>query len=415
MQNYKHLFPIFKKSASRRTDLVYLDSGATALKPQMVLDKMMEYYSEYSANIHRGLYPISERATVEYEKVREKVAKFIGAEKETEIIFTSGTTASVNLVARGWGEVNLKEGDEIVVSEIEHHSNLVPWQQLARRLKLNIKYIPYENEKLLITNYELLITKRTKLLALTHVSNVLGQINPIKEIVKKAREINPGICVVVDGAQAVPHIPVNVTDLDVDFYAFSGHKLYGPTGVGVLYTKAKRQMQMNPDNFGGGMIKMVTLEESTWASGPEKFEAGTPPIAEVIGLGTAIDFVNSIGFEEIQNHERELIKYLLDKLREIDWIEVLGSVETENRLGVVSLFSRKLGMGTSHDIADILGRDFNVCTRAGHHCAMPLHEKNDLLTGTVRVSLGIYNDKSDIDRLILGLSKIEKIFNHLTI
>jgi len=402
MKNYKNLFPIFKNNP----DLHYLDSAATSLKPQVVLDKMMDYYINYSANIHRGLYPISERATEEYEKVREKTAKFIGAKKSGEIIFTSGATDSINLVANGWGENNLKEGDEIVVSIAEHHSNFVPWQELAKKRKLVFQISDLSfSEK---------ITKNTKLLAINHVSNVLGTINDIKSIIKKARTINPDICVVVDGAQAVAHISVNVTDLDCDFYCFSGHKMYGPTGVGVLYGKVDRLVQMNPVRFGGGMIKTVDLHNSTWADTPEKFEAGTPPIGEVIGLGVAIDFINEIGMENIMVHEKELIEYLFGKLKGIKWINILGLqnlVKLSERIGVVSMYSNDKRVGTSHDMADILGRKFNVAVRAGHHCAMPLHTKFGIKTGTVRASLGIYNDKNDIDELIKGLKHFYKIFN----
>lgn len=404
MKNYKKLFPIFKKSASWRTDLHYLDSSATSLKPQVVLDKMMEYYTQYSANIHRGLYPISEMATEEYEKVREKVAKFINAKNVGEIIFTSGTTDSINMVALGWGEKNLRKGEEIVVTVAEHHSNFVPWQELAKRK--NLKFIVDGK-----------ITKNTKLLAINHVSNVLGTINDIKSIIKKAREINPDICVVVDGAQAVAHMSVNVTDLDCDFYCFSGHKMYSPTGVGVLYGKEKtclpagRLAQMNAVRFGGGMIKTVDMVNSTWAEGPEKFEAGTPPIGEVIGLGAAIDFINKIGMKDIVNHEKELTNYLIEKLKELKWISILGLDKSNNRLGVVSMYSNDKRVGTSHDMADILGRKFNVAVRAGHHCAMPLHTKFGVETGTVRASLGIYNDKNDIDELVKGLKYFYKIFN----
>jgi len=402
MKNYKNLFPIFKNNP----DLHYLDSAATSLKPQVVLDKMMDYYINYSANIHRGLYPISERATEEYEKVREKTAKFIGAKKSGEIIFTSGATDSINLVANGWGENNLKEGDEIVVSIAEHHSNFVPWQELAKKRKLVFQISDLSfSEK---------ITKNTKLLAINHVSNVLGTINDIKSIIKKARTINPDICVVVDGAQAVAHISVNVTDLDCDFYCFSGHKMYGPTGVGVLYGKVDRLVQMNPVRFGGGMIKTVDLYNSTWADTPEKFEAGTPPIGEVIGLGVAIDFINEIGMENIMVHEKELIEYLFGKLKDIKWINILGLqnlAKLSERIGVVSMYSNDKRVGTSHDMADILGRKFNVAVRAGHHCAMPLHTKFGIETGTVRASLGIYNDKNDIDELIKGLKHFYKIFN----
>lgn len=405
MTNYKKLFPIYKNNP----DLHYLDSGATGLKPQVVLDKMMDYYANYSANIHRGLYPMSEKATDEYEKVREKVAKFIGAQNSDEIIFTSGTTASIDLVVRGWGSNNLVEGDEIVVSEMEHHSNLVPWQELAKKKKLKLSFLPIMNYELRITNE---ITKKTKLLALTQVSNVLGTVNPIKEIVKVARAINPNICIVVDGAQAVSHMGVNVMDLDVDFYEFSGHKMYGSTGVGVLYTKKQRQEEMLPTVYGGGMIKEVTMTSASYTSGPEKFEAGTPPIAEVIGLGAAVDFLTKIGMENVFEHEKELTVYLFDKLKDIEWVKILGSDKVlKNRLGVVSICSDDKRMGTSHDMADVLGRKYNVCVRAGHHCAMPLHAKYGIDSGTMRVSLGIYNDKKDIDELVKGLNNFYEIFN----
>ena len=393
MNNYKKLFPIFKNNL----DLHYLDSGATSLKPQMMLDKMMEYYTQYSANIHRGLYPMSERATEEYEKVREKVAKFIGGQSIGEVIFTSGTTDSINMVARGWGEKNLKAGDEVVVTVAEHHSNFVPWQELSK--KLDLKF-----------SVDGKITKNTKLLAINHVSNVLGTINNIKEIIKKAREINSDICVVVDGAQAVAHMPVDVVDLDCDFYCFSGHKMYGPTGVGVLYGKAKRLAEMNAVRFGGGMIKEVAVENTAFAYGVEKFEAGTPPIGEVIGLGGAIDFINSIGFGEIQKHEKELTDYLLSELKKMEWIKILGLDQSSARLGVVSMYSSDKRVGTSHDMADILGQRFNVAVRAGHHCAMPLHTKFGVETGTVRASLGIYNNKQDIDWLIKGLQNVWTTF-----
>jgi len=394
MKSYKKLFPIFKKNPI----LHYLDSGATALKPQMVLDKMMDYYTNYSSNIHRGLYPISEKATGEYEAVRAKVARFIGAKSEKEIIFTSGTTDSINMVARGLG---LTKDDEVVVEVEAHHSNFVPWQQLAT---IRNYAVPTGRQELGIRN-------STKVLAITQVSNVLGEIKDIKNIIKTAREINPNIIVVVDGAQAVPHIPVNVVELDCDFYCFSGHKMYGPTGVGVLYGKANRLAEMNAVRFGGGMIKTVDFDNTTWADVPEKFEAGTPPIGEVIGLGAAIDFINKIGLKNIMEHEKELVDYLFNKLSEIKWIEVLGSAkQTNNRIGVISMFSNDKRVGTSNDIADILGRKFNVAVRAGHHCAMPLHTKFGIETGTVRASLGIYNDKNDIDELVKGLQEVWMTF-----
>lgn len=404
-KNYKKLFPIFEKNP----ELVYLDSGATALKLKIVLEKMMEYYSEFSANIHRGLYPISEKATEEYEEARKKVAKFLGAKHESEIIFTSGTTAGINLVARSWGEENILEGEEIVVTEMEHHSNLVPWQELVKRKKAVLKYIEVdENYKLNLNNLEKIITPKTKILALTQVSNVLGTINPIKEIVKKVRALNPKMAVLVDGAQAVAHMPVNVVDLDVDFYVFSGHKMYGPTGVGVLWTKASRQLEMRPSVFGGGMIKEVTKEMTTYPLGPEAFEAGTPPIAEVIGLAVAVDFINSIGWKEIEEKEKELTEYTLKSLKKIPEVKIFGP--KDERGGVISISLSGKDMPGAHDLGDILGRKFNVCVRSGHHCAMPLHHKFGLDLGTTRISLGIYNEKKDIDVLVEAIKHALYIF-----
>ena len=407
MNKYKKYFPIFEKNPS----LVYLDSGATSLKPKIVLDKMMEYYTEYSANIHRGLYPISEKASEEYEEARKKVAKFLGVKNEAEIIFISGTTMGINLVTRSWGEENILEGNEIVVTEMEHHSNLVPWQELAKRRKAVLKYVEVnEKYKLDLENLEEIITTKTKVLALTQVSNVLGTINPIKEIVKKVRAINPKIVVLVDGAQAVSHMPVDVIDLDVDFYVFSGHKMYGPTGVGVLWTRAERQLEMKPSVFGGGMIKEVTKEMTTFPSGPEAFEAGTPPIAEVIGLGAAIDFLENVGWKEIIESENELTKYALESLKKIPEIKIFGALS--ERIGVISISLIGKFMPGAHDLGDILGRKFNVCVRSGHHCAMPLHHKFDLDSGTTRISIGIYNEKKDIDKLVEGIKEAIKIFKN---
>lgn len=403
--DYKKFFPILTKNP----DLHYLDSGATTLKPQVVLDKLMEYYTEYSANIHRGLYPMSERATTEYEEVRQKITKFLNAPHVSEIIFTSGTTASINLVARGWGEDNLAEGDEIVTTEMEHHSNMVPWQELAKRKKAVLKYWVIEDFQLVMADLEKYITPKTKILALTQVSNVLGTVNPVAEIVKMARSINKDICIIVDGAQAVGHFKVDITSLDVDFYAFSAHKMYGPTGVGVLYAKAMRQLQMSPESFGGGMIKEVYKEGSTWADGPEKFEAGTPPIAQVIGLGAAVDFLSGIGMETVATHEKELIDYAVSKLEKYSDIRVLG--QKNSRIGVFSVVFKDEDLGTAHDWSSILGSKYNICVRAGHHCAMPLHNLMGLPSGTLRASLGIYSTTEDIDVLLEGLAEVKKVFN----
>lgn len=394
MKDYKDLFPIFKNLPH----LVYLDSGATTLKPQVVLDKMMEYYTQYGANIHRGLYPISERATTEYEAAREKIRLFVGAGVGDGVIFTSGVTASLNLVARGWGEANLESGEEIVVTEMEHHSNLVPWQELAKRKNLILKYLSVEEGQLQTGG---VITRKTKLLAITQVSNVLGTVNPIKEIVRQAREISPDICVVVDGAQAVAHHKVNLAELGVDFYGFSGHKMYGPTGVGVLWVSGRRLGQLQPVNFGGGMIKEVTMEAASFAESIERYEAGTPPIAEVIALGAAVELLEEIGVENIERRDNELSKYLLERLENIQWVKVMGSGEN----GVVSIVVEGIH---AHDVAEILGRD-EVCVRAGVHCAIPLHQKLGV-EATTRISFGLYNGVEDIDKLVSSLNKLWTIF-----
>jgi cysteine desulfurase / selenocysteine lyase len=400
--NYKKYFPIFEKNP----DLVYLDSGATTLKPKKVLDKMMEYYTDYSANIHRGLYPISERATEEYEAVRGKVARFIGAKNKAEIIFTGGTTASLNMVAIGWGNNNIRSGDEILVTEMEHHSNLIPWQQLAKRKGAILKYIKVGSDyRLGLNDLEMLITSKTKILAITQVSNVLGTVNPVKEIVNRAKKINPKITVVVDGAQAVAHMPVDVTDMDADFYAFSGHKMYGPTGVGVLWAKTERLQEMEPASFGGGMISDVEMDTAVWSEGPDKYEAGTPPIAEVIGLGAAIDFVRQFDWKEIAGQEKELTKYTLESLKKIEGMEILGPGSDNDRTGVISFVLNSV-IGSPHDVGDILGNRFGVCVRAGLHCAIPLHKKFEAETGTTRISLATYNTKEDIDKLVIGLKGV---------
>ena len=388
----KSKFPIFKKYP----DLAYLDNGATTLKPEMVLEKMNEYYREYGANIHRGIYGISERATEEYESARVKVARFIGA-APSEIIFTSGTTASINLVASGWADKNLKKGDEILVTEMEHHSNLVPWQNLAQEKGLILKFIPVNVGFLDLSKLENLVGDKTRLLAITQVSNVLGTVNPIKEIIKRVHKINPKVVVVVDGAQAVAHGSVDMKDMGADFYAFSGHKKYGPTGIGVLWGKKERLEEMKPVNFGGGMIEEVTKESFRMASIPFRFEGGTPPIGEAIGLGGAVDFIEELGWKDIMEQEINTYKYLEEKMG--------GLAETMGE-GTIKILVMK--EAHPHDVAQILDT-VGGCVRAGHHCAMPLHQKLGLMAST-RVSLAVYNDKSDVDKLIEGIKKVNKIF-----
>lgn len=388
MINKKNQFPIFEKLPN----LVYLDNGATTLKPKAVLEKINEYYTEYSANIHRGVYQISERATEEYELVREKVKQFIGG-SGGEVIFTKGATDGLNLVARGWGDANLKEGDEIAVGMFEHHSNLVPWQQLAKRKKLKIN--------LFRDNFEEAITSKTKLLAICQVGNVLGQVNNLQKIVEIARKINPEILIVVDGAQGAGHRKVSIADTGVDFYAISGHKMYGPTGVGVLWGKKARVAEIEPISFGGGMIAEVSGTEANWAVGVEKFEAGTPAIGEVIGLGAAVDWLSGLGMENIEKEEEMTAKYLYRKVNELEFVKVISHGES----GIISF---NVNGVHPHDVATILDRD-GVAVRAGHHCAMPLHTELGI-EASVRVSLGIYNSMEDIDKLISGLKNVWTIF-----
>ena len=402
----KNNFPIFQNNP----DLVYLDSAATSLKPASVVLSEMEYYTKYSANIHRGLYQISQTASEKYDNSRQIIADFIHAQPN-EIIFTSGTTASINLVAQAWGYQNIKSGDEIVITQMEHHSNLVPWQQLAKSKKAKLKYIPVTSDFLLDQkSLSKLITSKTKIVALAHVSNVLGTINPIKEIIQTIKKINPKTLVLVDGAQSVAHFPVDVVDLGTDFYAFSGHKLYGPTGIGVLYVNQKIYSSMTPAIFGGGAITEVFWDKTILNNPPFCYEPGTPPIAQAIALAQSIKFIQKIGWEKIISHEKDLTNYLLDQLSQIPQIKILG-LDKNNRLGVISFAFNNPKLPAPHDIGDIVSQKFNVAVRTGFHCAMPLHHLFGFNTGTTRISLGLYNTHKDIDKLIASLNYAIKIFS----
>jgi cysteine desulfurase/selenocysteine lyase len=366
--------------------IVYLDSTATSLKPRAVIRKEDEYYTQYTANIFRGIYTTSEEATKEYEDVRVKVAKFIGAPRPEEIIFTRNTTESINLVAYSL------HPEETVVSIMEHHSNFVPWQQLSKRFKA------LED----LRNLDKVITRTTKLLSITAVSNVLGTIVPVKEIVRKVRALNPNCLVLVDAAQAVPHMPVDVADWGADFVAFSSHKMLGPTGVGVLWGKYELLNSMNPFQYGGEMIKEVRNESSLFKEVPYKFEAGTPHIAGVIGFGAAIDYLSNLGMDNVRRHEEEIVEYAMKNLSNIPGLTIYGP---EKRAGVIAFTMKN---AHAHDIAQVLNED-NVCIRSGNHCAMPLH----LFLGiaaTARASFYVYTTKSDIDKLIEGLEKVNKMF-----
>lgn len=395
----KNQFPIF----SSQPHLIYLDSTATALKPFRVIDKINEYYKEYSANIFRGVYDISERATLEYEETRNVVAKFINAADESEVIFTSGTTESINMFAQGVEHMILP-GDEVVVTVAEHHSNFVPWQQLTQKLHARFTVIT-DDLSLTKNNITSHINKNTKVLAITHVSNVLGTVNPIKAIVTEARKINPNIIILVDAAQSAPHIRIDVQDLGCDGLAFSSHKLCGPTGVGVLWVKKTLLEQLTPYQYGGEMIRSVSIVKTEFASIPHRFEAGTPHIAGVIAFKEAISFLNEVGLDAIADHEQKLAQYCYDELkREFgDTITLVGPSRRQS--GIVAFEMHDVH---AHDTAQILN-EHNIAVRAGHHCAMPLHTHLGL-QATVRASFYLYNTKTDIEKLLVALTKVQEIF-----
>lgn len=415
-------FPIFKF----HPQLVYLDSAAMSLKPKMVMKAMDDYYSCYSANVFRGIYQLSEKATEEYELARKKVGQFINATTDKEIIFVRNTTEAINLIAYAWGRLNMSKGDEIVTTIMEHHSNFIPWQMLAGELGAKLKIIDItddgyldlglwndefrildikEKRKKIKFTFEGIITKRTKILSLTYVSNVLGTINPVKEIITTAKKINPKIIIIIDAAQAVPHLKVDVQDLNCDFLAFSGQKILGPTGIGVLWAKIDHLEKMSPFLVGGETIREVYLEKTIFTDSPHKFEAGTPNIAGVIGLGAAINYLNKIGIDKIRNHEKALTRYALSRLREVKDLIVYGPKEVIDRAGV---FTFNLTGIHPHDVAAILD-EVKICVRSGHHCAMPLHTRLGL-NASVRATFYLYNTKEDVDRLIDGLLKVKKIF-----
>ena len=389
-------FPIFSGS-----DLVYLDNAATTQKPQSVLDEVDSLYSEANANVHRALYSLGSEATERFENSRKKVAKYIGANSEKEIVFTSGTTESINLLARSIGNT-LKPGDEILISEMEHHSNIVPWQMAAQRTGATLKYLSIKKTgDLDISNSEKYFTSNTKIVSLTHVSNVLGTINPIKKLSEKAHQV--GAIMIVDGAQGASHMPVDVKELGCDFYAFSGHKMLGPTGIGVLWGKTEYLEEMDPFMGGGEMINTVTMESSTWNDIPYKFEAGTPNFAQAVGLGAAIDYLQNIGMNNIATHEQMLIKYALGKLNQIDGLRIHGSAK--DRGGVISFNMDGIH---PHDLAQFLNED-NIAIRVGHHCAQPLLKALGE-TATARMSFYIYNDESDVDKFCESLETIKNYF-----
>ena len=391
-------FPIFASTPA----LAFLDSAASTQTPRPVVEAMDAYYDTYRSNIHRGIYRISEEATEQYERARQKVAKLINAQRSRQIIFTRNTTESINLVAYSWGSANIREGDEIVLTVMEHHSNLVPWQLLAQRTGATLRFLEITDQGLLdFTQLRDLLNEKTKLVALTHVSNVLGTINPLQSVIETAHAA--GAKVVVDAAQSVPHFRVDVQQLDCDFLAFSGHKMCGPTGVGVLYGELELLQQMPPFLGGGSMIRSVERDVSTYADLPAKFEAGTPSIAEAIGLGHAVDYLTQAGLEAIHIHEQELLKYAHLRLQEIEGITLYGPAPHQ-KAGVISFNIEGIH---PHDIAGILDTQ-GVAIRAGHHCAQPLMQKLDVIA-TARASFYLYNTTEDVDRLYDGLRKAQTL------
>lgn len=393
-------FPILDQEVNGHP-LVYLDSSATSQKPISVIEAVNDYYREANSNVHRGVHTLGTRATDLYEGAREKVRAFINAKSTAEVIFTRGTTTSINMVAASYARANLKAGDEIVITPMEHHSNIIPWQQVAKATGATLKYIPLlEDGTISLDDVKKTVTSQTKIVAITHVSNVLGTINPIKEIAKIVHEQEAVL--VVDGAQGIPHMKVDVQDMDVDFYAFSGHKMCAPTGIGVLYGKRELLENMEPVEFGGEMIDFVNLYDSTWKELPWKFEAGTPIIAGAIGLGAAIDFLEEVGQENILEHEQKLATYTMEQMRTIDGISIYGP---EKRAALVTF---NLGKVHPHDTATVLDSE-GIAVRAGHHCAQPLMKWLDV-TATARASFYLYNTEEDIDRLVAGLLKAKEYF-----
>ncbi|HDT8459658.1 TPA: cysteine desulfurase [Staphylococcus pseudintermedius] len=385
--------------------LAYLDSTATSQKPKQVIDALSDYYERYNSNVHRGVHTLGSLATDGYEGARETVRRFIHAKYFEEIIFTRGTTAAINMIAHSYGDANVGEGDEIVVTQMEHHANLVPWQQLAKRQGATLKFIPMaEDGTITLEAVRETVSERTKIVAIAHVSNVLGTINDIKAIAEIAHE--HGAIISVDGAQSVPHMKVDVQDLNVDFYSFSGHKMLGPTGIGVLYGKREHLNQMEPTEFGGDMIDFVDLYDSTWTDLPTKFEAGTPLIAQAIGLQAAIEYIESIGFDAIHEHEQALTTYAYEQMSQIEGIDIYGPSK-DKRAGIITFNLKDVH---PHDVATALDTE-GVAVRAGHHCAQPLMKWLNV-SSTARASFYIYNTKEDIDQLVEGLKQTKEFFSY---
>jgi cysteine desulfurase/selenocysteine lyase len=394
-------FPILKQKIHGKP-LVYFDNGATSQKPQVVIDTVHRYYAAENSNIHRGVHFLSEQATAAYEAARQKIKRFVNARSEQEIIFVRGTTEAINLVAQSYGRTFLKPGDEIIVSAMEHHSNIVPWQMLCEQTGARLRVIPINHDgELVLDEYGRLLNEKTKLVSVTHVSNALGTIVPVKEIVRLAHERGVPVC--VDGAQAAPHLKVDVQDLDCDFYAFSGHKLFGPTGVGILYGRSELLEAMPPYQGGGDMISLVTFEKTHYNVLPYKFEAGTPHIAGGIGLGAAVDYLEGLDWQQVTAHEHSLLSYATAALSEIDGLRIIGTAK--EKVGVISFVFDHVH---AHDVGTILDQE-GVAVRAGHHCAMPVMQRFGV-PATTRASFALYNTRQEIDTLVRGIYRALKVF-----
>ena len=398
-------FPILSRSVYDKP-LVYLDNAATSQKPRAVIQALVDYYEGYNANVHRGVHALSMEATDRYEEARQKVARFIHADTPESIIWTRNTTEGINLVANTWAMDNIKAGDEIVLSHMEHHSNLVPWQKVAKEKGAVIRFLPLAKDgSLNLEDVDSIINQRTKLLAIVHMSNSIGTINPVKELAAKARAV--GAAVLLDGAQSVPHMPVDVNDLDCDFMAFSGHKMLGPTGIGALYVKRDVLEQMEPFLLGGEMVLEVTYEKATWNDLPMRFEAGTPNIGDAIALGTAIDYLNDLGMENVREHEIQMTQYALDALKEFEELDVFGPTDPDFRGGIIPFHHPDVH---PHDLGTVLDRQ-GIAIRTGHHCTMPLMRQMGIVA-TARASFYVYNTEEEIDMLVDGLKEALRYFAH---
>ena len=402
IENIRSQFPILFRQVKGRP-LVYFDNAATSQKPQQVIDALVNYYTQYNANVHRGIHSLAEEATAEFEATRDAVKTFINAAYREEIIFTRGTTESINLVAYTWGRQNIQQGDEIIITAMEHHSNIVPWQMLCEEKNALLKIIPInDNGELLIDEFEKLLSPKTKLVSVVHVSNALGTINPVEEIILKAHAV--GAVVLVDGAQSSMHLDIDVQKMNCDFFAFSSHKLFGPTGVGVLYGKKEILEAMPPFQGGGEMIKDCTFPKTTYADLPYKFEAGTPNIADVVAFKAALDFIEGIGKENIRRHEDELLLYATEKLQQIEGLKIIGTAK--NKVSVISFIID----GVHPQDVGILLDNKGIAIRTGHHCAQPLMDRFQI-PGTMRASFAVYNTIEEIDKLIEGIHQCKKMLS----